>query len=302
VSGLAVVLSGFVSPRPDECATGSLSSDVAVPSASSNLAGILPTSKRWSLLNTPDVHTELPFGLGGTALPDDFSTILCALDESCLELHVMSPVDIQVTGPNGFTISNNFTSMPGADYRNVVNPAGHEISTVLIPFPQTGKYTIAVTPKHGAQPTDTFTITMTQNGTTTTLADHMQIQSIPPDGFHVMASGWIPVDIKPGGYPNSINPGSKGTIPVAMLSTPWFDAPSVVAATSLKFGHNGTEASLAFCDSNGEDVNGDGFPDLVCHFYTQETGFEQGDRQGILTGKTVTGQLIRGTDTVNIVR
>jgi len=54
---------------------------------------------------------------------------------------------------------------------------------VLIPFPQGGQYTIKATPKPGALPTDTFTITMTQNGVTTTIADHVMIQNIPTSGY-----------------------------------------------------------------------------------------------------------------------
>jgi hypothetical protein len=117
-------------------------------------------------------------------LPEDVSAILCGLDQNCLEAQVFSPVEIHVTAPNGQAISNNFTSMPGADYTHVTDVNGHETATVLIPFPQGGQYTITVTPKAGAQPTDTFTITLTQNGVTTTIANNMKIQDIPAKGFH----------------------------------------------------------------------------------------------------------------------
>jgi pimeloyl-ACP methyl ester carboxylesterase len=114
----------------------------------------------------------------------DFPAILCALDDNCLVAQVMSPVNIRVTAPNGFAISNNFASMPGAEYMNVVDSNGHETATVLVPFPQGGQYTITATPKPGAQPTDTFTITLTQNGVTTTIANNIMIQDIPASGFH----------------------------------------------------------------------------------------------------------------------
>jgi hypothetical protein len=70
-----------------------------------------------------------------------------------------------------------------------------------------------------------------------------------------------------------------------------------VDQTSLKFGRTGNESSLAFCGSP-EDVNRDGLPDLVCHFATQMTGFQTGDTQGVLTGKTTDGTSISGTDSV----
>jgi uncharacterized delta-60 repeat protein len=110
----------------------------------------------------------------------------------------------------------------------------------------------------------------------------------------------VSVDIEPGEFPNAINPGSNGTTPVAILSTGMFDAPSQVDTGSLRFGRTGTEASLAFC-SSPEDVNGDGRLDVVCHFTTKKEGFQPGDSQGVLTGQTVTGTPIQGTDSVVIV-
>jgi hypothetical protein len=80
---------------------------------------------------------------------------------------------------------------------------------------------------------------------------------------------------------------------------PW-TAPGSVDTSSLKFGRTGNEASVAFC-SSPEDVNGDGRLDVVCHFATKKEGFQVGDSQGVLTGRTVAGTPIRGTDSVLIV-
>jgi N-acetylneuraminic acid mutarotase len=109
------------------------------------------------------------------------------------------------------------------------------------------------------------------------------------------------IDIHPGSFPNSINLKSKGKIPVAILSSPTFDAPSSVDTSSLTFGRTGNEASLAFCGTIPQDVNGDGFLDLVCHFSNQAAGFQAGDTQGILKGQTVSGIPLMGTDSVRIV-
>lgn len=109
------------------------------------------------------------------------------------------------------------------------------------------------------------------------------------------------IDIKPGSLPNSINPRSQGLIPVAILSSASFDAPTVVNKSSVKFGRTGNEASLAFCNASGEDVNVDGLLDLVCHFFVLQTGFQSGDTVGVLTGNTVAGTLFKGTDSVRIV-
>ena len=111
----------------------------------------------------------------------------------------------------------------------------------------------------------------------------------------------IAIDIKPGSDPNSINRGGQGVIPVAILSDATFDAMSV-DTTSLTFGGTGDEDSLSFCNGSPGDVDGDGLPDLMCHFDTQETDFQSGDTEGVLKGTTLDGTPITGTDSVRIVR
>ena len=49
------------------------------------------------------------------------------------------------------------------------------------------------------------------------------------------------------------------------------------------------------------EVDGDGLLDLVCHFFTQLTGFEMGDTLGHLTGATSGGFPLFGVDSVRIV-
>jgi hypothetical protein len=107
---------------------------------------------------------------------------------------------------------------------------------------------------------------------------------------------FVAIDIIP-----SINPKSNGKIPVAILSTNDFNAPVQVNPNTLTFGHTGDEQSLAFCNSGGADVNGDGLPDMVCHFTTQLTGLRAGDTAGILKGQSVDNILIKGADSIRIV-
>ena len=111
----------------------------------------------------------------------------------------------------------------------------------------------------------------------------------------------ISIDIKPGGWVNSVNSRSRGRIPVAILSTATFNAPSRVATGSLTFGSTGNEPSFAFCNKGASDVNGDGRRDLMCHFVTQLTGFQRGDTHGVLRGRAVDGTILSGIDTVRIV-
>ncbi len=108
----------------------------------------------------------------------------------------------------------------------------------------------------------------------------------------------VDVDIKPGGFPNSINPRNRGEIPVAILSTASFDA-TAVAAAKVRFGATGNEA--APLRSALEDVDGDGTVDLTLHFSTQATGIQCGHTAAFLTGETVSGKLIQGSDSITTV-
>jgi hypothetical protein len=104
----------------------------------------------------------------------------------------------------------------------------------------------------------------------------------------------ISIDIKPGSGPNSTNLGSRGVIPVAILTTPAFDAADVDPETVVFEGaspvHHGPE-----------DVDEDGDLDLVMHFRTQETEIAGDATEACLTGQTFSGQPVQGCDVIRIV-
>jgi hypothetical protein len=108
------------------------------------------------------------------------------------------------------------------------------------------------------------------------------------------------IDIEPNKHHASINLHSHGEIAVAILSTPEFYAPDIVDKDSLTFGPTGNEDSLTFCYHRPEDVNGDSLKDLLCYFYSEDTGFQCGDTKGTLKGKTKDGIPIEGSDSVKI--
>lgn len=112
----------------------------------------------------------------------------------------------------------------------------------------------------------------------------------------------VTIDILPGSTANIINLRSRGTIPVAILSTIDFDARAMVDRTSLTFGATGDETSLASCNNKGSDVNHDGLPDLICQFRIQITGFQVHHVAGILRGSTVGGTPFEASEAVRIVK
>jgi hypothetical protein len=110
----------------------------------------------------------------------------------------------------------------------------------------------------------------------------------------------IAIDIKPEDKSNTINSSSKGTIPVAMLSSATFNTLTGIDIKTVTFGRSGNEHSLREC-RGGDDVNKDSLSDLICHFNITQAGFRSSDSFGILKAKTVGGVPLRGSDTVRIV-
>lgn len=112
----------------------------------------------------------------------------------------------------------------------------------------------------------------------------------------------VQIDIKPGSFPNSINLGSAGVVPVAILSSASFDATQVdptsvtLAGAKVKLIGKGDKYSC-----HAEDVNGDTLLDLVCQVVTAQFMIEPGDSIAVLEAETFSGKRIRGEDSIQIV-
>ena len=103
----------------------------------------------------------------------------------------------------------------------------------------------------------------------------------------------VSIDIKPGSFPNAINPSSKGRIPVAILNEGVIN-PILVDVSSVEFGSGKAKpVHWAF-----EDIDFDGDLDLIMHFKTRDTGIMQGDVSVTLNADLFDGRQITGTDSI----
>jgi alpha-tubulin suppressor-like RCC1 family protein len=113
----------------------------------------------------------------------------------------------------------------------------------------------------------------------------------------------VEIDIKPGSDPNSINLGSAGVVPAAILSSATFDAVATVDPDTLALAGASVKmvgkSNKLLC--HGEDVNGDNLADLVCQFETAQFLIEPGESIAVLEGNTYDDVLIRGEDVIRIV-
>jgi hypothetical protein len=113
----------------------------------------------------------------------------------------------------------------------------------------------------------------------------------------------VDIDIKPGCSPNTINIGSSGVIPVAILSDTEFDATTVnpttvcLAGTGVALRGNGNKYM-----AHEEDVNGDGLTDLVVQVESENLDPGQlQDGYAIISGLTYDGASFEGQDEIIIV-
>jgi photosystem II stability/assembly factor-like uncharacterized protein len=111
----------------------------------------------------------------------------------------------------------------------------------------------------------------------------------------------VAIDIKPGTYPNTINLGSGGTVPVAILSSESFDATTIDPLTVTLAGANVRLKGKGTPMSSFEDINKDGRLDILVHVETEALELTDTSTEAVLEGKTFSGRRIKGTDTVKVV-
>jgi hypothetical protein len=110
------------------------------------------------------------------------------------------------------------------------------------------------------------------------------------DGYDSINTVTIVID--PCCDPYLIDPGNDEVVSVVVLGSIDNDA-TQTDFSSVRFGEAKTPP---IHDGHVEDVNADGFMDMVFHFKARETGIVCGDTEATLTGKTFGGTAFSGTE------
>ena len=224
-----------------------------------------------------------------------------------------------VVGPSGepasIAICQDLPTMPGGSYELSFaysprpNVADNHLKvkwggTVVADITASGGSTVQWT-------TPTYTVTATSSttelrfeeaGPHDSLGMFLDDVSVTPEFIEVS------IDIKPGSFPNSINLGDQGLLPVAILGSETFDVITIDAQTieigGVDLASRGSPKAPKLAYSY-EDVNGDANMDLVTFFEVQMLV-----EAGVLTETTVAltltatlfdGTPIIGTDSVRVV-
>jgi len=280
-------------------------------------------------LNQPQNLTEYIQGYGNHF---DTANLFTYLEQpkpiaASMHIYLASPAELLITDPLGRKLGKDpvtgiiYDEIPDSIYTKEspiissdtpLNPEDiHESKVVYISSPIDGEYDIKVIGIEAGiytlgilaydQNANSKDITQTGNIITNAIQEfdlNYSLETVQ----QTQLSRIVDIDIKPRSDPNSINcQNLKDIIPVAILTTPIFDAITVDADT-VRFGLN--TAQEIHKDKNGkakrhlEDVDKDGDLDLVFHFRFGDTGIQCSDTKAVLTGKTLEGFDIIGSDSI----
>jgi len=155
----------------------------------------------------------------------------------------------------------------------------------------------------GSWTAETYSFTASSSSTTIAFAEVGPDDQLGMllDAVSLIGPIVVDIDIKPGSFPNSINPNAGGVIPVAILTTDDFDAGTVDPETVQLDGEGGARGKGKSGKYGSlEDVDGDGDLDLVVQI-ENVIEWDLGATEATLTGSTYDDIPIAGTDSVNIV-
>lgn len=108
----------------------------------------------------------------------------------------------------------------------------------------------------------------------------------------------VRIDLKPGSSDNCVNVGLKGVIPVAVLGSSTLGVQQVRTDGTLRLGTLPVQTHKGRSQCSIGEVNGDAYPDLVCHFVNSRSNWQAGQNTVTLTGQLASGVAIEASDSV----
>jgi hypothetical protein len=148
------------------------------------------------------------------------------------------------------------------------------------------------------------TVTVTGNGIRTVEVRFIGLidPGVTIDDITFTGPQEVTIDIKPGSDPNSINKCKRGLVPIAILGSADFDVNTISPAQACTV----DDQALAMRGRTNylysvEDVNDDGFDDLVLHFEVENLNLEEGDTELTVLCPLESGGYVTGTDAIRVV-
>lgn len=261
------------------------------------------------VVNELEYATKYWFGLktyDGAGNPSELSVV--KVYTTGTKKALCSPAFINVTDPDGLSISYNFNNIPNASYytEHDYNDDGEPDDVVGIPKVKTGDYFIKVIPKPDTDPTDTYSLFDLTNGISTLLAENVSIADIPSRPYIIRVTDFdifnvinAVIDIEP----ESLNLNSSGkwiTCYIELPSCHGYNVTDINISTIL-LNEIVTAESKPI---NISDYDYDGIPDLMVKFNRQDVIdiLEYGDNVEIkITGELTDGTKFEGIDYIKVI-
>lgn len=280
---------------------------------------------RWYNTQTSNDAEDLSREIRGYGNSFDTANLFTHLEvpkplTASMYIAIASPAELLVTDPQGRKLGKDsitntvYDEIPDGIYTKEgpiassaapLDPAAiHESKVIAIPAPLDGSYNIRVIgTASGSYTLDSLVYdqngqseaSVVEGNTATGNIQNFGMDYSPQSVEETKFFRTISIDIKPGSDPNSINLKSKGITPVAVLTDEFFDAKNVLIDSVIFAGASSQKGKP-------EDIDKDGDLDLMLHFDTQSLQLTSESAEAVLTGQLADGTLIRGADSVRLVR
>jgi hypothetical protein len=229
------------------------------------------------------------------------------------------PVDLIVSDPEGLTITKDILELYNMLYLETdVNEDGVLDDIVIVIDRKMGDYLVTLVPEPDATPTDIYTLEIWFNGTTSLLAEDVQIINIPTQPYIVRSCEKEVIPIIPSALdfdPDTLNLSSNGAWVTVYIELPighGYDLNNINVSTILV---NETIPIDSKAPTSIGDHDNDSIPDLMVKFerskvisyilskvnVTELIGKRFIKITLVITGYLNDGKLFQGSDIIKII-